>query len=233
MPGVTHLAYQVQQEQQGTIRYPGQTRPETPVQAATFVFILNVLLNFLPVHSEGRITQQEVSLQVRQLVVIEGVAKFDVADVLVLDQHVGHADCVRLRVQLLTQQRHADVAGHVLDVSVTLRQEPTGAGCRVIDGDDTAWFQLVFLAGHDQRGGQVHDVPGSEVLTSCFVGAFGEASDEFLKYQAHLKVTDPAGAQVDVSETPDHLVKQVAAAELLHSFFEAEVVEDLSGVAAE
>ena len=96
-----HLADQVQQEQQRAITHPGQTWSKATVKAHQIGFLTDVLLDLLPVHTKRWIGEHVIELLLLQAVVVQRVAKDDIADVLALDQHVGLANRVRFRVQLL------------------------------------------------------------------------------------------------------------------------------------
>src|SRR5690606_21243678 len=61
-PGVTHLADQVQQKQQGAIRHTRQARAETTVVALLGVLIGDLLLHILPLHTEGWVAEHEVEV---------------------------------------------------------------------------------------------------------------------------------------------------------------------------
>jgi len=230
---VTHLADQVQQEQQRAIGHTRQAGAEAAVKALFAVLVGDLLLNLLPLHAERRVTEHEVEAAVGQLVVGQGVAQLDAGDVLALDQHVRLADGVGLGVELLAMQRHGDLLADGLDVLVALGEEAAGAGSRVVDGDDAVGLELVVLPGDHQRGGQVHDIAWGEVLPGGFVGAFCELTDQLFEDDAHAEVADALGAQISRGKALHHLIQQVGGGELLHEVFKVEVLEDLAGVLAE
>src|SRR5690606_6359824 len=230
---VTHLADQMQQEQQRAIGYTRQARAETTVEALLGVLVGDLFLNLLPVHTERRVAEHEVETVAGQLVVGQGVAQLDVADVLPLDQHVRLADGVGLGVQLLAMQRHGDLLADGLDVLVALGEEAAGAGSRVVDGDDAVGLELVVLPGDHQRRGQVHDIARGEVFPGGFVGAFRELADQLFEDDAHAEVADASHAQVDGGKALHHLIQQVGGTKLLHDILEVEMLENLPGVLGE
>ncbi|MNF76434.1 hypothetical protein D3C84_585480 [compost metagenome] len=230
---VTHLADQMQKEQQRAVGHPWQSRAEAAIVPLLAVLVGDLLLHLLPFHAERRVAEHKVEALVGQLVVGQGVAELDAGHVLALDQHVRLADGVGLGVELLTMQGHGDLLADRLDVLVALGQEAAGARRRVVNGDDAAGLELVVLAGDHQRGGQVHDVARSEVLPGGFVGAFRKFADQLLEDDAHAEVADALGAQVDRREALHHLVQQVGAGQLLDEVLEVKMLEDLASVRAE
>ena len=70
----THLADEVQQEQQRAVRDAGQAGAEASVVALASVLLADFLLDLLPFHAERRIGQHVVEFPVRVAVVREGVA---------------------------------------------------------------------------------------------------------------------------------------------------------------
>ena len=96
-----HLRQQVHQEQQRPVRDARQAGAEAAVVPLLLVLVADLLLDLLPLHAEGRIGEAVVEGLAGVAVVGQGVAEHDVRHVLPLDQHVGLADRVGLRVELL------------------------------------------------------------------------------------------------------------------------------------
>ena len=103
---VAHFADQVHQEQQRAVGNTRQSRAKATVKTFLRMFVVNLALNLLPVHTKRWVREHVVELIQRQLVVREGVAQLNTADVLTFDQHVGFTDSVGFRVQLLAKGTH-------------------------------------------------------------------------------------------------------------------------------
>ena len=230
---VTHLADQVQEEQQRTVGHPWQAGAEAAIEALVAVLVGDLLLHLLPFHAERRVAQHKVEALIGQLVVGQGVAELDARNVLALDQHVRLADGVGLGVELLAVQRHADLFTYGLDVLITLRQKATRTRGWVIDGDDAVGREFVVLIGDHQGCGEMHDVARGEVLPGGFVGAFCELADQLFKDDAHAEIADELGAQIGGGEALHHLIQQVGGFQLLNEIFKVKVLEDLAGILAE
>ena len=223
----------MEQEQQGAIGHARQARAKAALKAFQLVLVGDLLLHLFPFHSKGRVGKHVVEAGVGQLIVGQGVAELDVADVLTLDQHVRLADGEGLRVQLLAMQRHRDLFAHLLNVLIAFREESAGTGSGVINGDDAVRLELLVFAGEHQRGRQVDDVARGEVFPGGFVRAFGELADQLFKDGPHAEVADVLGAQVDRGEALHHLVEEVGVTQLLDEVLEVEVLEDFAGILAE
>ena len=110
------LGQQVHEEQQRTIAHARQAGTETAGEALLAVLGLYLLLYVLPLHTERRVGQAVVELFMGQVIVRQGVAEFDVAGVVALDQLVRHGDGVGLRVQLLGIGHQAGVGVPLVDL---------------------------------------------------------------------------------------------------------------------
>ncbi len=66
---VTHLADQVQEEQQRTVGHPWKARAEAAVEALHRVLVGDLLLHLLPFHAEGRVAEHKVEALIGKLVV--------------------------------------------------------------------------------------------------------------------------------------------------------------------
>src|SRR5690554_5354489 len=193
----------------------------------------DLLLYLLPFHTKGRVGEHKVKADVGQLVIGQGVAQLNVADVLALDQHVRLTNGVGLRVELLAVQGDRYLVADRLDVFNTLGQKATGARCGVIDGDDAVRLELGVLASDHQRGGQVNDVSLGEVFTSRLVRAFSKLADQLFEDAAHAEVSDPCRAQINAGEALYHLIEQIGGRQLLNEVFKLEVLEDLARILTE
>ena len=102
------------------------------------MLVVDGLLHHLPLHAERRIGEAVVETLGGQQVVRERVAELEVANVIALDQLVGHADGIGLGVQFLRVGHDARVGvplGHLLDGR---RQKAAGAGRAVVHGSHHA-----------------------------------------------------------------------------------------------
>ena len=70
---------------------------------------------------------------IRGPAVAEGVAKDDVVDRLVLDEHVGTTDGVGLGIVVLAEERQVSLRLLLADVFLGYGQHATRAACRVVD----------------------------------------------------------------------------------------------------
>ncbi len=224
----------MQQEQQRAVRDPGQPRPEAAGVALEGMFVLDLLLDLLPVDAERRIGEHVIEMPAMELVAGQGVAEFDVADLLALDQHVGLADGVALGVEFLAVGPHDRLGVELVDILHPRGQEAARARRRVVDGaDDAGGGQGVVILHEHQGGGQADDVARGEVLARRLVGTLGEAPDQLLEHQPHLMVGDGRGREVGGPDLLHHLVQQVGVVELTDELGEIEVLEDLPGILGE
>ena len=194
----------------------------------------DVALDLFPIHAEGRVGEHVVELLAVELIGGEGVAEFDVRDVLALNQHVGLADGVALRVQLLTEGAHDSAGVELVHVFHARGEEAAGAGGGIVDGaDDAGLGEGVVVLHEDERGGETHNVARGEVLAGGLVGTLGEAPDEFFEDEAHLVIGNGGGAEVGLADALDDLVEQVGVVELADEIGEVEILKNLAGVLGE
>lgn len=105
------------------------------------------------------------------------VAQHNIVDALAFHHQVGLTNRIRRWVELLAQQVHRGVRIDGLDLVISNRQHPTGAGGRVIYISDNTRCCEIFLFIQQQGDHQFDDVARSEVLTSRLVRGFGEPAD--------------------------------------------------------
>lgn len=119
------------------------------------------ILDLLPIHTKGRIGEHVVKLVGVELVITQGVAQFDAADVLALDEHVPLADGVALGVQLLAKGAHHRARIQLVHVLHAAGKKSASARRGVVDGADDAVVAQSFVILHEHEGGrQAHDVGG-------------------------------------------------------------------------
>ena len=131
--GIAHLADQVHQEQHRPVGDGWEACAEPAGEAAVVVLFEYFGLFFLPVHTERRVRQAVVVGVAGVAVVEEGVAELDGVHRLALHHHVGLADRVRLRVNLLPCQVEGGRQVQFSDAVFASRQHPARSGRRVID----------------------------------------------------------------------------------------------------
>ncbi len=202
------------------------------LQALLLVFFADDFFGALPFDAEGRIGQHIVEGFARVAVVGEGVAGFDLADVLPFDEHVGFADGVAFVVELLAD--HDDARAEFFEVFARDREHAAGAGGGVVDGADNGGFgENVVVLNEEEVGHEADDVARGEVVAGGFVGLLGEFADELFKDGAHVGVGDAVGVEIDGGEFFGDEVEEVGFLEAVDLGGEFEAVEDVGDVGRE
>ena len=88
----------MKQKQQRTVGDAGQAGAKSTIGTFEFVLVDDVGFYLFPVHAERWIRKHVIEFFCGELIVGQGVAEFDKADVLALNQHVGFTDGVGFRV---------------------------------------------------------------------------------------------------------------------------------------
>ena len=226
--GRAHLADQMQQEQQRTVRYARQAGAEAAVVALALVFLADVLFDLFPFHAERRIGQHVVEFLVRVAVIGKGVAGFDVGDILAFDQHIGFADGVGLIVEFLAEHRQSRLRIVFFQIFPGDRQHAAGTRCGVVNGTHHAGLgQHVVIFDEQQVDHQFDHFARGEVFSGGFVGNLGKLADQLFKHQPHLAVADFVRVQIDVGETLGHLIQQPGFGEAVDLRVEVEALENV------
>ena len=150
----------------------------------------------LPRLAVGRIGEHEVELAAGEGVVGEGRAEPDVVRLvaLALEDEVGLADGVGLRVHLLPEQvdRHVLVApiGEPGKRLFRDREHPAGATSAVVD-EVRARLDLIGHRLEDEVRHELHHVARGEVFARLLVVLLVEPPDELLEDGAHRVVVEP------------------------------------------
>ena len=201
---VGKLADHVQQEEQSAVV---DARQLAAVAAEVGPEVDHLLLG-LPVHAEGGVGEQVVERRhVGKAIVDQGVAEFDAAVALALDQQVGGGDGIRARVVVLAIDLDRGLLVVGADPVLRLGQHAAGAAGGVADGDDDAGLGEHAGVGLQQQvDHELDDFARGEVIAGRFVGGFVEAPDQVLEHQTHGDVVDLAGVQVDLGELGNHLI---------------------------
>ena len=156
------------------------------------------------------------------------------ADVLPLDQHVGLADGVALRVQLLAEHDQLGLVVVLPQVFVGDRQHAARAGGGIVDRAHHAGLrQHLVILDEEQVHHQPDDLARREVLAGRLVGQLGEPADQLLEDEAHLLVADLVRVQVDAGEPLGHLIEQLGLVEPVDLGRELEALEDVADVLRE
>src|SRR5260221_6067383 len=86
--GRPHLGNEVQKKEQGPVAHARQTRSEPTIETHLVGFPADLLLDLLPLYSEGRIGEHVVEVLPRKTVVLEHVPDDDVPDIRNVDELV-------------------------------------------------------------------------------------------------------------------------------------------------
>ena len=166
------------EEQQRAIAHTRQPRPKAAAIALLFVFLADFLFDLLPLDAEGGIGEHVVELLAGQPIVRQRVAEDDVGDVLPLDQHVGLADGVGLRVQLLAIHDEPSIRVQPGQMLAADGQHAAGACRRIVQRPHHAGLgQGVVVFDEEQVDHEPNDFARREVLACRFVRQFSELAD--------------------------------------------------------
>ena len=226
------------QEEQRTVVHPRKAGAEAAVETALVVFLLDLLLLFLPVHPEGRIGEEVVEGLAGEVVRGEAVAEPHVVAgavmVHLLHQHVGRRGGEGALVVVLPKDVELRRAVVVAQIVLRLGQHAAGAAGGIEELADGAGCgeQLVVLDEQDAHH-QSDDLARREMVPRGLVGQLVETADEVLEDEPHLLVRHRARVQVEVAELRDDEVEDVRLPHPLDLVLELEEVENVAHVARE
>ena len=120
------------------------------------------------------------------LAVAERVAKNDVVDWLILDEHVGAADGVSFRVIVLAVKREMGLRIVLADIFLGYGEHAAGAAGRVVDRAGDPGLIDVVLVGVDEMRHQADHFARGKMVAGLFVRLFVEPADQVFEYIAHL-----------------------------------------------
>ena len=113
------------------------------------------------------------------------------AEPLALEDQIGFADGVGLRVHLLAIEVDGDflalLVGQIFQGFLSHGEHPAGAAGAVVEHVGGG-LHLVGNGPEDELRHQLHHVPGGEVLAGLLVVVLAEAPDQLLKDRAHAVV---------------------------------------------
>ena len=228
------LLIRCMQKEERAVRDARQTGTETPGKTFEGMLVIDFGFDLFPVDAEGGIGEHVVELVGVELIVTEGVAELDAADILPLDQHIRFANGIGFGVQFLAEGAHHRLGIEFVDVFHAAGEKAARPRRRVVDGaDDAVPGQRLVVFHKDQRGGETDDIARGEVLPGGFIGTFSKAPDQLLEDQTHLVVGDCLGAEIGVGKLLHHLVKQVGVVQLTDELGELEILEDLPRILGE
>ena len=134
---------------------------------------------------------------------------------------------MRLRVQLLAEERQPSLGVQLGQVLARHRQHAAGAGRRVVHGTHHARLgQRVAVLDKQQVDHQADHFARGEVFAGGLVGDLGELADQLLEGQTHLHVVHRAGVQVEAGELLGHQVQQLGLVQPFDRGGKVEVLED-------
>jgi hypothetical protein len=164
-------------------------------------------------------------------VVGQGVAEVDVVDVLALDDHVGLAQRIRARIDVLSVEHRAGLRVHLHQVVVGRRQHAPGSGSRIVDSANGAGFGQRVVLSHEQNvDHQLNDFTWSEMITRLGGVGFCELADEFFEDVPHVVAGDDLRMQVDGGELSDDEVQPVRLGEVGNLIHHPEPVEHVTHI---
>ena len=166
-------------------------------------------------------------------VVTQGVAEYDILDVLSFDQHVDFADRIGLGVEFLPEQHQASGWVQCSDILFAQAQHAAGASRGIVQAaHDTGDGQDVVVKDKEQGHHEPDHVALGVVFAGCLIGEFGKAANQVFEDQPHLVVVDDAWVQINRRELLHNLVEQVGAVQLFDLHLEIVALEDIAGVLA-
>ncbi len=157
---------------------------------ARTIFLKDLALVGFPALAIGRVGKHEVEAGAGEFVSGERGTVTDVLGVVALDHHVGFADGIGLRVDLLAVEVdggiRADGSLGIDDEILGLGEHAARAAGRIVDGDDR--WELPFHRLKQQVDHELDDLSRGEVLPGLLIILFVELADEFLKHVAHAEI---------------------------------------------
>lgn len=151
-----------------------------------------------------------------------------------LDQDVGLAHGVGGLVQFLAVYAHVGVGVVFVHAVLEHGKRAARTAARVAAGDDAPRdAQVLFRLRGDQVHGQLQAIARAEVLTSGFVGHFGELAQQLFVDVSHFGIGHHFGPQVHLAELLHDQKQQILVVKFAHDDAKLEVLEDIQGVCGE
>ena len=232
------LVPHVLQEEQRAVVHARQPGAEAAVKTTLVVLLLDLLLLLLPVHAEGRISEEVVEGLAVELVLGKAVAVPNVVTAAVvvnlLHQHVGRRGGEGALVVVLPIDIELRGAMVLPQVVLRLRQHAAGAAGGVEQLADGAGCGEQFVVVNEQDAHhQSDDLARREMVARGLVGQFVEAPDEVLEEKSHLLVRHRVWVQVNIAELRDDEVEDVRLAHPLDLVLELEEIKDVAHIPRE
>ena len=208
----------------------GEPCAEPARKAYGLVLALDDLLLVLPFDAERRVGHQVVEESALEavlgLAIAEGVGEDDVGRVLVLDEHVRAADCPRLVVVLLAEERELRPLVLRKDQLLGFGKHAARSARRIVDRAVDAGLIDILFTSVDEIRHEANDFARREVIPGFFVGLLVKAHHQMLEQIAHLEVVDPVRVKIDFGHRLDDGEETVAGVELLDLIGKLETLED-------
>ena len=221
---VVHFVNSRLEEQHLHIAGTGQTRAPATVKAF-LIFCVDGILDTLggvlaaPGSAERRIFQHKAHLRALKSVGFHGVLIADVFGVLPLDEHLGKAHGIRLRVDLLSEQAHIGRGVITFDAIVAGGKHTARATGLIQYGDDLAVIEDIVTAfGQQDVDHQLNDVAAGVVVAGF--GIFRELTDQFFENISHLHIVDSSRVKIKLGERLDDGEQSVVLVHFVNFFTE-------------
>jgi hypothetical protein len=188
------LEIRCSRKQQRAVADARQAGTEPAIETLLGKFLADFLFDLFPFHAERRIGKHVVEKFSQQAVVGKRVAEDDIGDVLPLDEHVGFANGVGFRIQLLPIHDEPGARIQAGKMFAGHAQHSASAGGRIVERPhDARLGQGVVVLNEKEIHHEPDGVAWGEVFPGGFVGKLGEFADEFLEHRAHLALLTASG----------------------------------------
>ena len=221
---VVHLVNSRLEEQHLHIAGTGQACTPTTIEALLIFCVDGILDTFgsilaAPGGAERRIFQHKTHLSAPKSVGFHGVLIADVFGVLPLDEHLGKAHGIRLRVDLLSEQAHIGRGVITFDAIVAGGKHTARATGLIQNGDNLAVIEDIIAAlGKQDIDHQLNDVAAGVVVAGF--GIFRELTDQFFENISHLHIVDSSRVKIKLGERLDDGEQPVVLVHFVNFFTE-------------
>ncbi len=227
--GRAHFGKEMEQKKQRAIGDARQSGAKTAVVPLLGGFLADFFFDLLPLHAEGRIGEHVIKVFAGQAVGGERVAEDDVGDVLTLDQHVGFADGVGLRVQLLAVHDQSGIWIDLCEVFVCDAQHSASASGRIVEAPYYAGSsESVVILDEQEIDHQPDHFARGKMFSGGLIGQLGELADQLLEDRSHLRIADGFGVEVNLGEFFGDQVEQPCLVQAVDLRVEFKTLEDIA-----
>ena len=205
---------------------------------AFLVLILNRLLHTLssilstPRGSKRRIFDNKAHFRALKTVGLHGVLVTDILRILPLDHHLGQADGIGLRVDLLTKQAHIG-RGVVTLYEIIAGGEHTTRATRLIQyGDDLSVIENIITAFCQQDiDHQLDNISAGVVVASFRI--FRKSADQIFKYVTHFHVVNGVRIEIQLRERLYYREQSVVLVHLVDLLVKVQAADDVLNIGRE